>query len=85
MLMQQIKEFSKCGQSNIIKSAGRNEKHEKVVEKQTQAVETLLCEFTFLATFLHLRKQREQILTIGPSPVRGPEHWRSAELAPALE
>lgn len=31
-LTQQMKEFSKCGQSKIIKSAGRNEKHEEVVE-----------------------------------------------------
>lgn len=39
----------------------------------------------FLATFLHLRKQRDQILTIGPSPVHGLEHRHSTELAPALE
>lgn len=32
-LTQQMKVFSKCGQSHVIKSAGRNEKHEKVVEK----------------------------------------------------
>lgn len=33
VLTQQMKEFSKCGQTNIMKSPGRNEKHEKVVEK----------------------------------------------------
>jgi len=47
-------------------------------------VETLLCEFTFLATSLPPRKQRDQVLTIAPSPVHGPEHRHSLELAPGL-
>lgn len=46
-------------------------------------METLFYEFTFLATFLNVRKQGAQIWRVGPSPGHGPEHWHSTELAPA--